>query len=225
MNHILYLEDDPILGESLKLNMELEGYQVTWVKSLKQTRELAKYEAYDIAILDLGLPDGSGLNICKDIRKKEVHIPIIILTAQLDEEVVVESLNAGANDYVKKPFSNKELFARIRVSLRKPNQENEKIKFKDITLILNQRKFMYKNKEITLNRREYDLLKVLVEKAETVVTREQMISFAGLGEDVIDRTVDSHLSHIRSKLRKEGVENIQIKSEYGLGYRMVSLEK
>lgn len=224
MSNILYLEDDPILGESLKLNMELENYKVTWVRSLKEANNLNNYETFDIAILDLALPDGSGLNFCKKLRSENINFPIFMLTAQLDEEVVVESLNSGANDYIKKPFSTKELFARIRVSLKNPTNKSDKISFRDLSLMPEQRKVIYKGKELSFNRREFDLLRILTEKAGVVITREQMITMAGLPEDVIDRTVDSHISHIRSKFKKENIMQIQIKSEYGLGYRMVPVE-
>src|SRR5262245_43414662 len=100
---ILLVEDDPVLGRGLNVNLELEGYKVQWVKDLRSALQ-AKSDQFDLALLDLGLPDGSGLTFLRELRTLDPRRPVVILTAKTDEESVVEGLQAGANDYVRKPF-------------------------------------------------------------------------------------------------------------------------
>jgi len=221
MANILYVEDDLNLGSNLKLNLDLEGHTVFWGKSLQEANLLFTDNNVDIIILDLGLPDGSGLDLCKEIRSKKTKIPILVLSAELNEDVVVEALDSGANDYVKKPFSTKELFARINVMLRTPGDEASFIEYKGLVLNIEKRTLEFKNEEINLNRREFDLLKLFLNKAEHVVTREVVIQNLNLSEDIMDRTVDSHVSHLRKKLRDNSITDIRIKSEYGVGYRLL----
>src|SRR5258708_4211927 len=114
MSHFLLVEDDPILGRSLSVYLELEGNQLTWVKDLSAASEAINRNAYDLVILDVNLPDGSGFDFCSSLRSKGSRTPIIFLTAKTDEDSVVAGFNAGANDYVKKPFGNRELLARIK---------------------------------------------------------------------------------------------------------------
>lgn len=223
MIKVLYLEDDPILGEGLKLNLELEGYQVDWFKNISDASTVSDYNAYDISILDLALPDGSGLDFCKKLRQSSFKKPILMLTAQLDEDTVVESLNSGANDYIKKPFSHKELLARIKVSLRRPFVDEEVLRFNGLVLNKTKRLIFFEGKEVSFNRKEFEILKIFIENAEKVITRNQLLDNASFPEDANDRTIDSHLSHIRTKLKKENILSVKIKSEYGVGYRMVKV--
>lgn len=224
MSHILLIEDDPILGDGLKLNLELEGHRVSWAKSLSDAYQQNDQEKFQLAILDLGLPDGSGLNFCKRVREAGSRLPIIILTAQADEDSVVEGLSFGANDYVKKPFSHRELSARIKASLREPILREDQLRYGNLLLLNDQRRVFVNSEEIVLNRREFDLLKILMAHPGTVVTRESMISQLDSAEEIFDRTIDSHISHVRAKLKKISSCNVKIKSEYGVGYRLLSYD-
>ncbi len=225
MTHVLLVEDDPMLGTNLKLNLELEGFQVEWAQSLKAAFEINEQRAFQLALLDLGLPDGNGLDFCRRVRADGSRLPMIILTAQSDEDSVVEGLGAGADDYVKKPFSNKELVARIRSALRSPQVREEQIRVGNMLVLLEQRRVMVEGEEVPLNRREFDLLKILIARPGVVVTREAVIQQLGeSAEQIFDRTVDSHISHIRAKLKKAKECNVRIKSEYGVGYRIVVLD-
>ena len=228
---VLLVEDDPMLGSNLKLNLELEGFQVEWAATLKAAFELEARKSFHLTLLDLGLPDGSGLEFCRAVRGKGSAIPIIILTAQSDEDSVVEGLGAGADDYVKKPFSNRELVARIRSAIREPQirsgqTQGEQIRVGNLTVSIDKRLVSVDGEEIALNRREFDLLKLLLNRPGVVLTREAVIQ--GLGESaeqIFDRTVDSHISHLRAKLKKAKNCNVRIKSEYGVGYRVTVLDQ
>jgi DNA-binding response OmpR family regulator len=225
MTQVLLVEDDPMLGANLKLNLELEGFQVEWAQSLKAAMETNDKKAFQLALLDLGLPDGNGLDFCRHVREQGSRLPIIILTAQSDEDSVVDGLGAGADDYVKKPFSNKELVARIRAALRTPQVREEQIRVGNMLVLLEQRRVLVEGEEVPLNRREFDLLKILLARPGVVVTREAVIRQLGeSAEQIFDRTVDSHISHIRAKLRKAKDCNVRIKSEYGVGYRIAVLD-
>jgi DNA-binding response OmpR family regulator len=225
MTQVLLIEDDPMLGTNLKLNLELEGFRVEWTQSLQSALETNEKNPFELALLDLGLPDGNGLDFCRHVRAQGSALPIIILTAQSDEDSVVDGLGAGADDYVKKPFSNKELVARIRSAIRAPQVREEQIRVGNLVVLPEQRRVLVKGADVPLNRREFDLLKILVNRPGVVVTREAVIQQLGeSAEQIFDRTVDSHISHIRAKLRKAKDCNVIIKSEYGVGYRIVVLD-
>ncbi len=220
MSRILVVEDDPILGRGLKLSLELDGHQVNWARDLRTGSAANANEAFELVILDLGLPDGSGLSLCSSLRDAGSRIPIIILTAKTDEDSVVAGLTAGANDYVRKPFGQKELLARVRTALRAPLLREDQIRFGEVLLLKGQRKVMHQEREIDLNRREFDIFALLVDRAEQVVTRDQILNALDKNGEILDRTLDSHLSHIRKKFRSAGVQTIQISSVYGVGYRL-----
>lgn len=217
---LLLLEDDPILGHGLKTLLEIEKFQVNWAQNIKGAKSYLENEKYDVAIFDVGLPDGSGIDLCASVRKEGLKIPIIILTAQTDEDSVVKGLTSGANDYVKKPFSNKELIARLNVLTKPFVTISDSLKVGFLEMNIENRLVNYKGEEIKLNRKEFDLLKFFMERQDGVVTREMIIEQVLDNIDISDRTVDSHISHIRSKLSKSGVEDIKIISEYGIGYRL-----
>lgn len=220
MAQILLVEDDPILGDGIRLHLELEGYKVEWTRSLASALAVNQSLQIDIILLDLGLPDGNGLNLCHTLRAAGSRIPIIILSAQTDDAVVVEGLNAGANDYVRKPFSNKELIARVRRALREPLIREDQARFGQLVLLLDKRIVLHNGQEIDFNRREFDILLAFVTHAETVLTRNHIINVLNPDSDISDRTVDSHVSHVRKRLRDAGVTDIKIRSEYGIGYRL-----
>ncbi len=215
---LLLLEDDPVLGKGLDMLFKLEKYDVDWCKSIQEAKECLEHTTYDIAIFDVNLPDGSGIDFCKRLRRNSILLPIIILTARTDEQSVVSGLLSGANDYMKKPFSNYELLARVIVHTRSRGlDEDEKL----LEICNNKRVVIYKGKEIKLNRREFEILNLFWDRKEQIISRELIIERALDNIEVSDRTVDSHISHIRKKLRDEGIVEISIKSEYGIGYRLV----
>lgn len=221
MTNIFLLEDDPIVGKAIQLQLELESYKVEWAQSLADARrKIAASNGTDLFLLDVNLPDGDGYEFCQWLRSQELKNPVIFLTARTDEESVIRGFNEGANDYIRKPFSNKEMVARIKNQLSDKKATLDLVRFAGLTLIKNQQ--ILKNGEslISLNRREFEILTVFFEQPETIVTREQLIDRLASGDEIYDRTVDSHISHIRAKLSKNGVKEVKINSVYGQGYRL-----
>jgi two-component system, OmpR family, response regulator len=220
MSRILLVEDDPVLGTGLKVNLELEGHEVTWVRDLSSAQSANSGSKYELAVLDLGLPDGNGLTLCTNVREAGSRMPIIILTAQTDEDSVVRGLAAGANDYVRKPFGNREFLARVKNVLREPAAREDQSRFGEIVVLREQRSVKFNTNEIEFNRREFDIFSFLIDHRDSVVTRQRLLDFLDKEGEILDRTLDSHVSHIRSKLRKAGALSVQISSVYGVGYRL-----
>jgi DNA-binding response OmpR family regulator len=216
---LLLVEDDPVLGRGLNINLEAEGFEVSWSRDLKSAAEAYQLHAPKIIILDLNLPDGNGMSFLKQIRDGGSKTPVIILTAKTHEDSVVDGLHAGANDYVRKPFGNKELLARIQGALRDPATPQQ-LKYDDLVISLEKRKVMFRDKEVELNRREFEVLCYFIENAESVVTRDKLLSALNKDGEIFDRTIDSHVSHVRARLRQAEVTTIQISSVYGVGYRL-----
>lgn len=218
---IFLLEDDPILGKAIQMQLELEQFQVHWAKNLAAGREVFKTQpGIDLFLLDVNLPDGNGYEFCEWLRNEGINTPIMFLTARTDEESVVRGFEHGANDYIRKPFGQKEILARIKNQLNDRNPTLDLLRFAGLTLIKNQQVLKTEAGLVTLNRREYEILRVFFENPETIISRETLISSLSSGEELFDRTVDSHISHIRSKLSKNGIQNVKINSVYGQGYRL-----
>ncbi|KYG69402.1 DNA-binding response regulator [Bdellovibrio bacteriovorus] len=221
MTTIFLLEDDPILGKAIQLQLELQSYKVEWVQSLTEAKNRASVTSPpDLFLLDVNLPDGNGYDFCQWLRGEKLNTPVIFLTARTDEESVVRGFEEGANDYIRKPFSQKELALRIRNQLSDMKATLDLVRFNGVTLIKNQQVLKHGEALISLNRREFEILTTFFEHPETIVTREQLIERLASGEEIYDRTVDSHISHIRSKLSKNGVKGVKINSVYGQGYRL-----
>ena len=221
MAQIFLLEDDPILGKAIQLQLELENYGVLWAQSIQEARRLqATSTGVDLFLLDVNLPDGDGFSFCKWLRQEGVLTPVIFLTARTDEDSVVQGFSEGANDYIRKPFGNKELLARLRNQLSDKKPSLDLIRFAGLTLVKNQQILKTGTSFINLNRREFEILSVFFSQPETIISREQLISAFSAGEEIFDRTVDSHISHIRTRLQKHDVSNIKITSVYGQGYRL-----
>lgn len=219
MQKVLLIEDDPVLGRGLNVNLELEGYVVQWARDLKSAFQVKESSEFDLVVLDLGLPDGSGFDFLKELKNTHPKIPVVILTAKTDEDSVVKGLQSGASDYVRKPFGNRELLARIKNVLRSPSESGQQIRFGDILINQDNRKVMVGDREMKVNRREFDLLCYFVRHAESVVTRDALVQALDKDGEIFDRTIDSHVSHLRSRLKQVGVLQVQISSVYGIGYR------
>lgn len=217
---ILLVEDDPGLARGLQVNLELEGYKVSGATTLASAGKIFSSNTFDLIILDLNLPDGSGFYFLSQIRTTGSKTPVIILTAQTHEDAVVEGLQRGANDYMRKPFGHKELFARIKAVLKHPILKEEQIRYADVVLLVDQRLLRHNDKNIEINRREFDILKYLIQRADKVVTRDSLIQDMDKDSEIFDRTIDSHISHLRAKLKQNQITSIKISSVYGVGYRL-----
>ena len=220
MNSILLVEDDPLLGEGLVLSLQLEGYTVDWAKTLNSGREKFNSKNFNLVILDMGLPDGLGIELCREIRKKDDKLSVLFLTAQTDETTLVEALNDGANDFIKKPFSQRELMARIKAALRITTSTPKLMKVGELAINIDQREVNYKGENLNLNRRQFDILAYLIKRQGEIITREQLIDHLGQENEIFDRTIDSHLSQLRKIFRTHSIETVQISPVYGVGYRL-----
>jgi two-component system, OmpR family, response regulator len=220
MAKILLLEDDPVLGKGLQVHLQTAGYQVIWETHLSKARFTESEDDFDILLLDVNLPDGSGFDLCRDVRRNGSRLPILMLTARSDEDSVVTGFEAGANDYIRKPFSNRELLARIQSHLKEPFARDEQIRCGPVLVLIDQRKVMIDGNDMEFNRREFDIFVHLAKSPGTVLSREQLITRIDSADNILDRTIDSHFSHIRSKLKKKGIQNVAIRSVYGVGYTL-----
>lgn len=225
LKKIVVVEDDPILSKAVALTIQNAGYLVECYGSIRAFQAKADTALLDLLILDVGLPDGDGIETLKSLRESGFKSPIILLTAKDHEDFVVAGLAAGASDYIKKPYSNKELVARIKTALREPTFTEKKIRIGEITIHVDKRQAFFGEYKLSLNRRQFDILLYLSERQGMVVSRDTLIQSIKRDGEMFDRTVDSHISHLRTILKKDQVTSISINSVYGVGYRLETIER
>lgn len=220
--NIHIVEDDPVLARALQINLELEGHSIFISPSVGSALKLESEQQIHFVILDLGLPDRSGLDFLTELRAKKNNVPVIILSAQSDEDSIVRGLNLGANDFIKKPYSFKELYARLKANAlkREESQEFKRLSFADVIVDTENRRIEHANGILDLNRREFDIFSHLVQRAEMIISRDSLIQILDKENEIFDRTIDSHISHIRKSMKTARMESIKISSVYGLGYRL-----
>ena len=223
---VLIIEDEPDIRKTIDYNLSKESFKVVQAESIAQGEKALAANKIDVIILDLMLPDGSGLTLCRDIKSdaKTKHIPLIILTAKTEEVDRVVGFELGADDYVTKPFSVRELILRVKAILKRgidsPRQENDSfdIEAGDIRLNLDAHQVFVGDEEITLTALEFRLLKHLLDRRGRVQTRDQLLEEVwGYSSDVTTRTVDTHIKRLREKLLGAGdcIQTIR-----GVGYRL-----
>ncbi len=224
MNHkILIIEDEEDLFRGLEINLTREGYRVLKAASGDAGLQLAIRENPDLIILDLMLPGMNGLDVCRELRRKGFETPIIMLTAKSEEIDRVVGLEIGADDYVTKPFSRRELLARIRVHLRrKPPEHLARYSFDDVEVDFQKYSATRKGEPLDMTPKEYDLLRLLIRCRGEVVTRERMLNEVwGYESYPTTRTVDNHILKLRHKLEDDPANPKHILSIYGEGYKFV----
>ena len=212
------LEDDETLGRSVKLALELEGMKVFWAKDLSSARDLLKSELFEVHLLDWNLPDGTGFELSEEILEMGAGARVIFLTARTDEESAIQALRLGALDYVRKPFSVRELAVRIKRAADRKLESEDVLNYEGLAFDLNSRQASYQGESVQLAPRESTILEALLEKPGEPLSREKILERAGVDLDADERAIDAHMSHLRAKLKKIGVEHLQIKSSYGVGY-------
>ena len=219
--NLFLLEDDYAIATGLCYSLENEGYGVTHASDVKQAIDIISKEKFSLYILDLTLPDGSGYDVCKEI-KKQGDLPVIFLTAYDDEVNVVMGFEFGADDYISKPFRLKELLVRIKSVLRRYNNESADgvIKFKDLTVNTNEAKVYKNGNEIILTAMEYRLLLILLNNRGKVLSRTQLLEniWDVDGDFVEDNTLTVYIKRLRDKIEEEPNRPIIIKTVRGLGY-------
>lgn len=219
--NLFLLEDDYAIATGLCYSLENEGYSVTHASGVKQAIDIISKEKFSLYILDLTLPDGSGYDVCKEI-KKQVDLPVIFLTAYDDEVNVVMGFEFGADDYISKPFRLKELLVRIKSVLRRYNNETADgvIKFKGLTVNTNEAKVYKDGNEIILTAMEYRLLLILLNNRGKVLSRTQLLEniWDVDGDFVEDNTLTVYIKRLRDKIEEEPNRPLIIKTVRGLGY-------
>lgn len=221
---ILIIEDEPDLVKGLKLNLSDEGYEVDGAENGTEGLRKAIEEAPDLIILDIMLPEMDGLEVCRKLRQKNIDIPVIMLTAKGGEIDKVVGLEIGADDYMTKPFSIRELMARIKARLRQSEREVKPIpelySFGDIEIDFTRFKIRRKGKEQELTSLETDILKYFVIHRGEVVSRDNLLDkIWGYESYPTTRTVDNHILKLRKKIEEDPSHPRYILSVYGGGYR------
>ena len=219
--NVFVLEDDEAIGIGLTYSLQNEGYDVTLAKTVSEAEKILSNQDFSLHILDLTLPDGSGYDICRLIRKKG-DLPVIFLTAFDDEVNVIMGLELGADDYISKPFRVKELMARIKSVLRRYNKENNEtvVKLADVTVNTNEAKVYKNGEEIVLTAMEYRLLLIFINNRGIVLSRNQLLEniWDVDGSFVNDNTLTVYIKRLRNKIEDEPNKPKIIKTVRGLGY-------
>lgn len=224
MKNILIIEDVLRIRRILQLELEHEGYLVSLAKDGKEGLEKAKLIRYDLILLDLMLPEISGEEVCKELRKNS-DVPIIVLTAKENIRSKVELLDMGADDYITKPFNIEELFARMRVALRnkKDYQELNQLKYEDLVLDIIKKELIIEKRKVSLTKTEYRLLELFILNREITISREKIITeIWGYDFEGEEKIVDVYLNSLRKKIEapnKKYIQNIR-----GFGY-MLNLKR
>lgn len=213
---ILLVEDDQLLGDGISTGLKENNYTVDWVRDGNDALNAMKYEHFDIIVLDLGLPKKDGIEVLTQARLNKVSTPVIILTARDTIEDRVAGLDAGADDYLTKPFELKELCARIRACQRRVSAAvNSEICIGDLKLDTAGHKMYIKDIEVNLSRREFALLYKLVEMPGKVISRDILTqSIYGWGDDVDSNAIEVHIHNLRKKIG----DTLKIKTIRGVGY-------
>ena len=220
---ILIIEDEPDIRKTLEYNISREGYEVVSASSLSEGRQKLESASFTLLLLDLMLPDGSGLDLCRELKqdKSLSAMPVIILTAKDDEVDKVVGFELGADDYVTKPFSVRELILRVKAVLKRGARQSDNMEvqrqFGQLTIDVDSHEVFVNDELVSLTALEFKLLRQLVDRRGRVQSRDQLLSDVwGYSSDVTTRTVDTHIKRLREKLGDMGkyVQTIR-----GVGYK------
>src|SRR5262245_9878662 len=223
MPRILIVDDEPEIVRGLEDNLHFEGYQTCAATDGEAALALAAREAPDLVLLDLMMPKMSGWEVCRALRTKGIDVPIIMLTARGAEADRVRGLELGAGDYITKPFSLRELLARVRAVLRRPGPRHkvEEYAFGDVRVRVRSRQAFKAGRAVSLTRKEFDLLAYLLAHQGDVVTRERLLDEVwGYERFPTTRTVDTHILRLRRQFEADPDRPHWILTVHGQGYRV-----
>jgi len=225
MAKILIVEDEPDMVLGLKDNFEFEGYEVLTASDGQTGLERARTQKPDLLVLDIMLPKLSGLEVCKTLRGEGFEAPIVMLTARGQEIDKVVGLELGADDYVTKPFSIRELLARVRAILRRSEGKKKRLsryQFSDVELDFEAYRAKKAGEPLELSPREFELLRYLIERKGETVSRDRLLEDVwGYESYPSTRTVDTHIAKLRAKIGDSGSEPRWILTIHGVGYKFV----
>ncbi|MCA0455887.1 MAG: response regulator transcription factor [Chloroflexi bacterium] len=223
MSAILLIEDDATIAMGVEYSLKQDGFQISLAYRLEEARDLLKRDSFDLVLLDLGLPDGSGYELCKEIRAAG-DTPIIVLSARDEEASIVLSLDLGADDYLTKPFRLRELISRMKAVMRRRGPveaSDHTLICGDVTVIAQQAKVYKNGSEVLLTALEYRLLLTLFTNQGRVLTRAQILAHIwDVDEDFVnDNTLTVYIKRLREKLEDDPQNPELIKTVRGLGYK------
>ena len=219
---ILIVEDEPAIALALEDDLTLEGYQVTVIQDGIEALKRARGEAFDAILLDVMLPGKDGFEICRELRRSRVRTPILMLTARAQEAEKVLGLEAGADDYLTKPFGIRELRARIAALLRRSERATAApVRIGDAEVDLDRAEIRRGGETMALTPLEFRLLQAFIRSRGRILTRTQLIGDAwGPNTFVTDRVVDNHIGSLRKKLEPHADEPRYLQNVRGIGYRL-----
>jgi len=225
--HILIVEDEEKIAELIRKYLQLEGYESSHAKNGNEAISLYHKISPDLIVLDIMLPDMDGLEICKQLREY-AEVPIIMLTARVEEVDRLIGFESGADDYVCKPFIPRELVARIRAVLNRTQRISAQKILQSGKLLLNvsQHLVTLDTIEVKLTQNEFSLLKILMLTPNKVFSRQELLTATqGQYTDIYERTIDTHIKNLRKKLIQVAPESNFIESIYGIGYKLIEINK
>lgn len=217
---VLLIEDDTRLGENIRLNLELRSMQVSLASTVSSAKRYLHSTSFDVFLIDLDLPDGSGFDICQIVRNKFKDSIIFILTAKLGEQAALKGLQLGADDYLRKPIGMKELAFRIEKACSEDERILAKSRYGKLVVDHDLRKVFYAGQDLSLGNKEFEIFKVFLSYPERIFSRRQILDNIELDMSLGERTVDSHISHLRAKLSAVNSSEFVIESVYAQGYRL-----
>ncbi|CAM4258608.1 response regulator transcription factor [Lacicoccus alkaliphilus] len=226
MRTILVVDDEPSIVTLLKFNLEQAGYNVLTAEDGRTGLEAAMNEKPDLMVLDLMLPGMDGMEVCKTLRQEKVNLPILMLTAKDDEFDKILGLELGADDYLTKPFSPREVVARVKAILRRSQIEGaekteQTLKIGEMEIHLDRFDVYFKGRQLILTPKEFELLLYLANHKGKVLSRDQLLN--GVWDFRYDgdtRIVDVHISHLREKIEEDTKQPVYIKTIRGFGYKL-----
>ena len=225
MKRILIIEDDPAILTGLTDSLQEEHFEVLTAEDGEIGYQEAKKENIDLIILDLMLPSKNGIDICKDLRKDGINTPILMLTVKKEEMDKVLGLEIGADDYVTKPFSIRELIARIKALLRRKvelNKEIDEYSFGKISIDFKKQEALKNNKPIELSTSDFKILKYFIQREGEIITRDQLLDNVwGYENFPTTRTVDNHILALRKKIEDNPSHPVHLLTIHKAGYKFI----
>lgn len=221
MKRIFLVEDDPAIAKNLALLLRSEGFAVTHAATRKEALAALAGSLFDLALVDISLPDGNGFTVCTEIRESQ-EIPVIFLTASGDEASVVTGLNMGADDYVTKPFRPRELIARIKAALRKRGRQGSAFEVGGLQVDMASGVVRKDGREVFLSALEYRLLLIFINNPGIIITRGRLLDelWDAAGEFVNDNTLTVYIKRLREKIEDDPANPQIILTVRGTGYRL-----
>ncbi len=225
MTRILIIEDEPDMRRGLQDNLEFENYETVTTANGTEGLRLAQKEPFDLILLDLMLPGMDGMEVCKHLKESGSTTPIVMLTARGAEEDKIAGLEAGADDYITKPFSLREMLARVKAILRRVKTDPPSVhefSFGDITLNFDRYQASKDGKPIEMSPREFEMMRLFVENQGEIVTREQFLEQVwGYTNFPTTRTVDNHIAKLRQKIEDDPENPCHVITVHRMGYKFI----